>query len=79
MTVENNSKYIAEAWIDNGEEQSFKESYLNSLIEQYQGEGNGFDADTVDGKHWDDIESFVNDPNSILDSSEKNNCSGFIF
>lgn len=61
MTVENNSKYIAEAWIDNGEEQSFKESYLNSLIEQYQGEGNGFDADTVDGKHWDDIESFVND------------------
>ena len=52
MTIENNWKYIAEAWIDNKEEEEFKKSFLNALIEQIQGHEKGFDADTVDGKHW---------------------------
>ena len=59
MTYENNEKYIAELWINDKEEESFKKSYLRSLIEEYQGHGQGFDADTVDGKHWFQIENII--------------------
>lgn len=52
MSVENNRKYIAEAWIDNGEDEEFKTSFLESLLSQIQGHEKGFDADTVDGKHY---------------------------
>lgn len=52
MSMENNDKYIAKSWIDNGEEEGFKKSFLESLLNQWQGEGNGFDADTLDGKHY---------------------------
>lgn len=55
MTYENNRKYIAEAWIDNKEEEEFKKSFLNALIDQIQGHEKGFDADTVDGMHAQDI------------------------
>ena len=54
MTAENNRKYIAEAWIENGKEEEFKKSFLNALIEQWQGhrdDGSGFNADKLDGKH----------------------------
>lgn len=60
MTYENNNKYIAEAWINNNEDDEFKTSYLMSLIEQIQGHENGFDADTVDGLHGHDIEEEIN-------------------
>lgn len=60
MTAENNRKYIAEAWFENGEEEEFKKSFLKSLIEQWQGPENGFDADTVDGMHGDEIIQAIN-------------------
>ena len=55
--VEENTKYIAEAWIDDGKEEDFKKSFLQNFIDQLQhhkvdGEGVGFDADTVDGMHY---------------------------
>lgn len=54
MTAENNRKYIAEAWIENGKEEDFKKSFLNALIEQWQGhrdDDSGLNADRLDGKH----------------------------
>lgn len=59
MTYENNNKYIAEAWIDNNEDEEFKKSFLKSLVEQWQGHDNGFDADTVDGLHGSDIQTAI--------------------
>ena len=56
MTAENNRKYIAEAWIDDGTEEEMKKSFLKSLIEQMQGHLNGFDSDTVDGMHWEEVD-----------------------
>ena len=55
--VEENTKYIAEAWIEDGKEEDFKKSFLQNFIDQLQhhkidGEGAGFDADTVDGMHY---------------------------
>lgn len=61
MTTENNRKYIAEAWVDNEKEQEFIKSYLQSLLEQWEGHGNGFDADTVDEMHWEDIQQTIID------------------
>lgn len=55
MTYENNRKYIPEAWIDGSEDEEFVKSFLKSLVDQIQGEGHGFDADTVDGWHKADI------------------------
>lgn len=52
---ENNYKYIAEAWINNGEEEDFKASFLTSLLLQWQGHGHGFNADMLDGHHYSDI------------------------
>lgn len=66
MTVENNWKYIAEAWIDNKEEEEFKKSFLNALIDQIQGHGKGFDADTVDGMHGEDITQAIEDATENL-------------
>ena len=66
MTAENNRKYIAEAWIGNKEEEEFKKSYLNSLIRQWQGHLNGFDADTVDGFHKEDILKAIDDETKEL-------------
>ena len=54
MTAENNRKYIAEAWIENGKEEDFKKSFLNALIEQWQGhrdDSSGLNADRLDGQH----------------------------
>lgn len=59
MTYENNTKYIAEAWVDNEKEREFIKSFLNSLIKEWQGHENGFDADTVDGLHGDDIRVLI--------------------
>lgn len=59
IMTENNRKYIAEAWIDNGEDEEYKKSFLESLLEQWQGHTNGFDADTVDEMHWSDIEEYI--------------------
>ena len=55
---ENNRKYIAEAWIENGEDEAFKKSFLEHLLKQYQvhtEDGSGFCADMVDGLHASDI------------------------
>lgn len=59
MVMTDNKKYIAEAWIDNGKDEEFKKSYLKALIEEYQGHGNGFDADMVDGMHYNDIKNYI--------------------
>lgn len=64
MTAENNRKYIAEAWIENGKEEEFKKSFLNALIEQWQGhrdDGSGLDADKLDGHHYSEIEEEIED------------------
>lgn len=61
MTVENNRKYIAEAWIENGEDEEFKKSFLKSLLKQQQGHTRGFDADTVDGMHLYEIENEISE------------------
>lgn len=61
MTAENNRKYIAEAWVDSKKEQEFIKSYLQNLLEQWEGHGNGFDADTVDEMHWEDIQQTITD------------------
>lgn len=55
MTSENNEKYIARSWIDDGTQEGFKKSFLESLLNQWQGEGNGFNADKLDGKHYCEI------------------------
>lgn len=60
MTHENNKKYITEAWLENGEEMGFKESFLKSLLLQQQGSGNGFDADLLDGHDYSEIEDLIN-------------------
>lgn len=65
MSMENNDKYIAKSWIDDGTEEGFKKSFLESLLNQWQGEGNGFDADKLDGKHYCQI---IND----IDEKTKN-------
>lgn len=59
MPATNNEKYIAEAWIENGEEEEFKKSFLESLLQQVEGEGNGFDADMLDGLHLQDIKDYM--------------------
>lgn len=61
MGIENNRKYIAEAWIENGEDEEFKKSFLKALIDQWQGHLKGFDADTVDGLHGTDITEMITD------------------
>ena len=74
MTAENNRKYIAEAWIDNGKEEDFKTSFLESLLDQLQhhkndDEGEGFDADMVDGKHYCEIiQEFDDKINDLMSS-----------
>ena len=45
--------------MENGEEEEFKKSFLESLLEQVQGEGNGFDADKLDGLHLQDIKDYM--------------------
>lgn len=62
----NNYKYIAETWIDNGEEEGFKTAYLNALLLQWQGHSDDpehpkFDADTVDGKHFYQIQDAIDE------------------
>lgn len=64
MSAENNEKYIAKSWIDDGVEEGFKKSFLESLLNQWQGEGNGFDADKLDGKHYCQI---INDIDEKID------------
>lgn len=59
--MENNDKYIAKSWIDDGAEEGFKKSFLESLLNQWQGEGNGFNADKLDGKHYCQIINEVDD------------------
>ena len=74
MTAENNRKYIAEAWIDNGKEEDFKTSFLENLLDQLQhhkniGDGEGFDADMVDGKHYCEIiQEFDDKINDFMNS-----------
>ena len=62
----NNYKYVAEAWIENGEEEGFKTSFLNSLFLQWQGHSDDeqnpkFNADMVDGHHYSEIEGLINE------------------
>ena len=59
MTANNNRKYISEVWLDNGEDEEFKKSFLKSLLRQQQGHTNGFDADKIDGKHLYEIEEEI--------------------
>ena len=61
MTWEDNRRYIAEAWISNGREEEFKESFLKALVEQWQHHGNGFCADKLDGYHYEDIVQMIED------------------
>lgn len=73
---ENNEKYMAEAWIDDGKEEDFKKSFLQNLLCQWQGHktdddeedsnecGKGFNADKVDGKHYNDIHEEIVDATS---------------
>lgn len=60
MPGTNNEKYITEAWIENGKEEEFKKAFLEALMAEWQGEGNGFDADMLDGKHYSDILKDIN-------------------
>lgn len=62
MTIQNNRKYLAEIWIENEKNEEFKKTFLESLIKQWMGHGRGFDADMVDGMHWEGeggIEEFI--------------------
>lgn len=62
MTYENNNKYIGEAWIENEEEEEFKKSFLKGLLEQWQGhtdDNSGFNADRLDGYHYNDIHNEI--------------------
>ena len=91
--VEENTKYIAEAWIEDGKEEDFKKSFLQSFVDQLQhhkvdGEGAGFDADTVDGMHYcqiidvfdDKIKDFINTfsiGNVLFNQNQNNYFIGF--
>lgn len=91
--VEENTKYIAEAWIEDEKEEDFKKSFLQSFVDQLQhhkvdGEGAGFDADTVDGMHYcqiidvfdDKIKDFINTfsiGNVLFNQNQKNYFIGF--
>lgn len=55
---ENNEKYIAKAWINDGKDEEFKTSFLQSLLQQLQGhkdDSTGLNADRLDGKHYTEI------------------------
>lgn len=62
---ENNEKYVAEAWINDGKDEEFKTSFLENMLQQLQGhkdtDGAGFDADKVDGMHYYDIHKEIID------------------
>ena len=61
---ENNEKYIAEAWIDDGKEEEFKASFLQNLLQQKEGhkaDGSGLNADKLDGKHYNQIHQEILD------------------
>ena len=70
----NNYKYIAEAWIENGEEEGFKTAFLASLFYQWQGHSDDeqnpkFNADMVDGRHYEDISNEISD--AVADTVKK--------
>lgn len=75
MAQNNNTKYIAELWIENEKEEEFKRHYLKSLLEQWQHhteDNTGFDADMVDGMHWQGpsgIKQYIDDSVAPLLSS----------
>lgn len=71
MSTENNDKYIAKTWIDDGTQEEFKKSFLESLMNQMQGEGNGFNADKIDGKHYCEIINEIDDKTKDMISSFK--------
>lgn len=61
---ENNEKYIAEAWIDDGKDEDFKKSFLQNLLQQMQGhkdDSSGLNADLLDGYHYYDIHKEIVD------------------
>ena len=61
---ENNEKYIAEAWIDDGKEEEFKASFLQNLLQQKEGhkaDGSGLNADKLDGMHYNQIHQEILD------------------
>lgn len=69
MPATNNEKYIAEIWLENGEEEDFKKSFLESLMLQWQGhrdDSSGFNADMVDRKHYSDILNDINEATKDL-------------
>lgn len=66
MPGTNNEKYITEAWIENGKEEAFKKAYLAQLLDEHEGHGNGFDADTVDKMHYTDILDDIDDATKNL-------------
>ena len=77
----NNYKYIAEAWIENGEEEGFKTAFLASLFHQWQGHSNDeqnpkFNADMVDGKHYQNI---VDDIADAVANTVKSFCIGYTY
>ena len=66
MTYENNEKYIAELWIEDGEDEEYKKSFLKSLVEQWQGHEHGFDSDTLDGHHYSEISNEITEKTENL-------------
>ena len=47
-----NHRYIGEVYIDPDTDELFQ-SFMNNILNVYSGPGKGFDADTLDGMHWD--------------------------
>ena len=47
-----NKRYIGEVYIDPDTDELFQ-SFMHNILNVYSGPGKGFDADTLDGMHWD--------------------------
>ena len=47
-----NHRYIGEVYIDPDTDELFQ-SFMHNILNVYSGTGRGFDADMLDGMHWD--------------------------
>lgn len=67
-----NHRYIGEVYIDPDTDELFQ-SFMNNILNVYSGTGRGFDADMLDGMHWDGdngIKKYIDDRTPPIDISK---------
>ena len=67
-----NHRYIGEVYIDPDTDELFQ-SFMHNILNVYSGTGRGFDADMLDGMHWDGdngIKKYIDDRTPPIDISK---------